>query len=398
MKRTMLTMAAWLIGTAALAADAGALLSQGKLHADLGRREQAAAAFQAVAEDPTATREGRAEALIRLGLVRRELRDEKGAAQAFETVWTDYRQHKEVVAQLVQALTGALPAGPHWDANWQKAALLMNPPRLVWASTAPGPRTYKGKPISMETKDGDLQDVFRLFADVSGLNVVVFPRTQGKLTYTAHEVPWDQALHDILAPHGLDYRWEGNVLTIARPEQLGTARTGSDPERVTRYAGAPIDVDLKNLDLRGTLVGLAATGGADVSFQPLVNGGVTIKLHQVPWDQAFDVVVAVNGLAWTRQGKVLAVHGRKAAPGQDQQSTPPARLEGVALENAQLRGIVKSGAEYKAFFACPERTTGSGSAGSRLQDAEIKTVDATSVTFRKTDGTESRQSLYPSSR
>ena len=45
--------------------------------------------------------------------------------------------------------------------------------------TACGRRGDLGTPISLDFKDGDLQDIFRLFADISGLNVVVNPGVSG---------------------------------------------------------------------------------------------------------------------------------------------------------------------------------------------------------------------------
>ena len=39
----------------------------------------------------------------------------------------------------------------------------------------PGDQRFTGHPISLDFKDGDLQDIFRLFADISGLNIVVNP-------------------------------------------------------------------------------------------------------------------------------------------------------------------------------------------------------------------------------
>ncbi len=83
-----------------------------------------------------------------------------------------------------------------------------------------GKKTYTGHPISMDFKDGDLQDIFRLFADISGLNVVVNPGVAGKVTLKLTEVPWDQALDLILKTNGLGYSLEDNVIRIARLSDL----------------------------------------------------------------------------------------------------------------------------------------------------------------------------------
>ena len=43
-------------------------------------------------------------------------------------------------------------------------------------------------------------------------------------------------------------------------------------------------------------------------------GKVTLKLNDVAWDQAFDLLVRVNGLAWTRTGDVIRVEPQRRAP------------------------------------------------------------------------------------
>ncbi len=85
---------------------------------------------------------------------------------------------------------------------------------------ATGAKKYTGPPISLDFKDGDLQDIFRLFADISGLNVVVNPGVSGKVTLKLNEVPWDQALDLILKTNGLGYTLEDNVIRIARLSDL----------------------------------------------------------------------------------------------------------------------------------------------------------------------------------
>jgi type IV pilus assembly protein PilQ len=89
-------------------------------------------------------------------------------------------------------------------------------PRTVGAAQ----KQYTGHPISLDFKDGDLQDIFRLFADISGLNVVVNPGVGGKVTLKLNEVPWDQALDLILKTNKLGYTLEDNVIRIARLADL----------------------------------------------------------------------------------------------------------------------------------------------------------------------------------
>jgi type IV pilus secretin PilQ/predicted competence protein len=82
-----------------------------------------------------------------------------------------------------------------------------------------GPK-YTGEPISVNLKDVDLKDFFRLVHEISGLNVVLDPNVHGTLTIVLDDVPWDQALDIVLKNNDLARELEGNVLRIATVETL----------------------------------------------------------------------------------------------------------------------------------------------------------------------------------
>jgi len=82
-----------------------------------------------------------------------------------------------------------------------------------------GPK-YTGEPISVNLKDVDLKDFFRLIHEISGLNVVLDPNVHGTLTIVLDDVPWDQALDIVLKNNDLARELEGNVLRIATVETL----------------------------------------------------------------------------------------------------------------------------------------------------------------------------------
>jgi type IV pilus secretin PilQ/predicted competence protein len=91
--------------------------------------------------------------------------------------------------------------------------------------TACGVTGNLGTPISLDFKDGDLQDIFRLFSDISGLNVVVNPGVSGKVTLKLNEVPWGRALELILKTNGLGCVLEENVIRIAKISDLQREET-----------------------------------------------------------------------------------------------------------------------------------------------------------------------------
>jgi type IV pilus assembly protein PilQ len=79
---------------------------------------------------------------------------------------------------------------------------------------------YTGEPISVNLKDVDLKDFFRLIHEISGLNVVLDPNVHGTLTLVLDDVPWDQALDIVLKNNGLERELDGNVLRIATVDTL----------------------------------------------------------------------------------------------------------------------------------------------------------------------------------
>ncbi len=108
------------------------------------------------------------------------------------------------------------------SATAAQPAVNMAAEQKVQASQAPaitGPK-YTGEPISVNLKDVDLKDFFRLIHEISGLNVVLDPNVKGTLTIVLDDVPWDQALDIVLKNNDLARQLEGNVLRIATVDTL----------------------------------------------------------------------------------------------------------------------------------------------------------------------------------
>jgi type IV pilus assembly protein PilQ len=101
------------------------------------------------------------------------------------------------------------------------------------AAAPAAPSRYTGEPISVNLKDVDLRDFFRLIHEISGLNVVLDPQVKGTLTIVLDEVPWDQALDIVLQNNGLDKQLHGNVLRIAT---LDTIKKEAETARDVRKA------------------------------------------------------------------------------------------------------------------------------------------------------------------
>jgi len=138
------------------------------------------------------------------------------------------------------------PVRPDGNASLQAAQQANSAATTMASSTSQvgsAPAKYTGEPISVNLKDVDLRDFFRLIHEISGLNVVLDPAVKGTLTIVLDEVPWDQALDIVLLNNGLDKQLNGNVLRIATHDTLKReAESVRDLEKAQSDAIPPITV------------------------------------------------------------------------------------------------------------------------------------------------------------
>jgi type IV pilus assembly protein PilQ len=75
-------------------------------------------------------------------------------------------------------------------------------------------RKYQGKHITLQVKNAELADVFRLIGEASGFNIVLAPGVVGTTSLSLVDVPWDLALDTILTNQSLGAERNLNVLRI----------------------------------------------------------------------------------------------------------------------------------------------------------------------------------------
>jgi type IV pilus assembly protein PilQ len=74
-----------------------------------------------------------------------------------------------------------------------------------------------------------------------------------------------------------------------------------------RYRGRRIDLDFNNADIHNILRLLAEVGGVNIVTSDDVSGAVTIRMRNVPWDQALEVILQAKGLGMVRRGNLIRV-------------------------------------------------------------------------------------------
>jgi type IV pilus assembly protein PilQ len=109
-------------------------------------------------------------------------------------------------------------------------------------------------------------------------------------------------------------------LADASPVEAGYAQeTRIEPDQASGFAsnlmgqqrrvftGRRIDLDLKDADIHNVLRLLADVGQVNIVTSDNVAGTITIRMRNVPWDQALDVVLQSKGLGMVRQANMIRV-------------------------------------------------------------------------------------------
>jgi len=93
------------------------------------------------------------------------------------------------------------------------------------------------------------------------------------------------------------------------PVAGGSASLGTSVPRAPRrrYSGRRIDLDFKGADIHNILRLLADVGQVNIVTSDDVKGEVTIKMRNVPWDQALDVILRSKLLGQVREGNLIRV-------------------------------------------------------------------------------------------
>ncbi|HEU4383076.1 MAG TPA: type IV pilus secretin PilQ, partial [Anaeromyxobacteraceae bacterium] len=149
--------------------------------------------------------------------------------------WTVSPGHPERAAEAEPVLVA--------EAHAQAAGFSAEAPSYA-LSGAPQRREYTGRRITLDFHDIEIRNLLRLIADVSKKNVVVADNVTGKVTVSLRNVPWDQALDIVLKAKGLDREEIGNVVRVARAEDIAKEQEARAAAAKARAPLVPLKVRL----------------------------------------------------------------------------------------------------------------------------------------------------------
>jgi len=125
----------------------------------------------------------------------------------------------------------------------------------------------------MDFKEADINNLLRIIAEVSGMNVVAGDDVKGKVTVRLVNVDWQQGLDVILKINGMGYELDGNIIRVAPLAKLDAERKAREDARVAAARA-------KEAEQR-----------VQVQIEPLVN-----KVVSVNYAKAADVVKNLDRL------------------------------------------------------------------------------------------------------
>jgi type IV pilus assembly protein PilQ len=97
----------------------------------------------------------------------------------------------------------------------------------------------------------------------------------------------------------------GNIFTVSVKPVIERA----DEKKVDEfgYSGEKLSLNFQNIEVRAALQVLADFTGFNFVVSDTVRGSLTLRLKDVPWDQALDIIVDAKNLAVRRKGNVVTV-------------------------------------------------------------------------------------------
>ena len=151
-----------------------------------------------------------------------------------------------------------------------------------------------------------------------------------------------------------------------------------EQERIARgggYTGERLSLNFQNVEVRAVLQVIADFTGLNIITSDTVGGSLTLRLKDVPWDQALDIILQSKGLDMRKTGNVvwiaprdeLATREKLALEAQAQIND----LEPTRTESFQLN--YQKGADFQALLSNPNQRILS-KRGSAVVDARTNTI------------------------
>ena len=194
---------------------------------------------------------------------------------------------------------------------------------------------HKGRSIEVDFMKATLPDALRRVMDVTDFGTPVTKITtkqQGKDVKMFIQAAgiWEYSA----------YQSDAQLVIEVKPIK-------EDPNKLAQgnqgYRGEKLSLNFQNIEVRAVLQVIADFTGFNIITSDTVSGNLTLRLKDVPWDQALDIVMRAKGLDMRRNGNVIWIAPRDELLTKEklelEQKSQIAELEPLRMEVFQLNYI-----------------------------------------------------------
>ena len=191
----------------------------------------------------------------------------------------------------------------------------------------------------------------------------------------------------IIEPKG---NWEQSAYQADKKFIIDVRQVIEDPNKLVKgnkpgYAGEKLSLNFQNIEVRSVLQVIADFTGLNIITSDTVTGNLTLRLKDVPWDQAMDIIMQNKGLTMRKTGNVIMV-----APAEEVAAKDKAQLEAsLAIADLEPLRTEVFTLKYQKAEAFREILTGDksggGSGGNNSQNKSILSKRGTAVMDPRTN-------------
>lgn len=158
--------------------------------------------------------------------------------------------------------------------------------------------------------------------------------------------------HMVIEPKG---NWEQSAYQADKKFIIDVRQIVDDPNKLVRgskpgYAGEKLSLNFQNIEVRSVLQVIADFTGLNIITSDTVTGNLTLRLKDVPWDQAMDIITKTKHLAMRKNGNVITVAPADEVAAQEKQAfdatqqvedSEPLRTEVFTLNYMKSADLIK---------------------------------------------------------
>jgi len=171
----------------------------------------------------------------------------------------------------------------------------------------------------------------------------------------------------VVEPRGA---WEHSAYQTDNQFVLEVRVQKTDPNKLVQgpgYAGEKLSLNFQNIEVRALLQVIADFTNFNVVTSDTVTGNVTLRLKDVPWDQALDIILQAKGLGLRKSGNVILIAPKDELAAKEkvdlEAKAQIANLEPVRTQSFQLN---YTKAEEVAKGLSGQGSSGGGGTTSRI--------------------------------